>query len=318
VTWSFRPVDAQGGDKRSWVELELDPGQVVTEHAELVNLSAREVTFAIKAADGHFTARGRFDMLAASEESTDAGLWIDVQDSVTVGPGEQAVVPFTVAVPRDATPGDHPAGLAASVSTSDPDGSVAVDSRVGFRVMTRVAGEYRTSVELNVDARRRGSWNPFRAGSVTVDYTVENTGNTRLSVAPTARVAGPFGLLAKQLEAEMPGELAPGESRTGSVTVDGMWPLFRLTATVTVDAEPVVQTGGSPAAAVASDAVAALPWPQLTVLAVAALLVVWRARDQAKRRRDLDRRLEQAVEDGRRLGRDEAAAHPAPATRDEP
>jgi hypothetical protein len=310
VTWSFRPADARGGDKRSWVELELDPGESATEHAEVVNLSQREVTFAITAADGYFTERGRFNMLAAGDESTDAGLWIEVQDSVTVGAGEQAVIPFTVTVPADATPGDHPAGLAASVRQAGDEGGVSVDSRVGFRVMTRVTGEYLSSLDLTVDAGYSTRWNPFQPGSATVEYTVANTGNTRLSAAPVIRVAGPLGLGAKRVEAEFPGELAPGESRAASVAVEGVWPLFWLTAAVDVDAQPVVE-GAPPAAASGKDATAAAPLPQLAVLVAAALLIVWGRRDRARRRRDIDRRINEAVEEGRRLERDEAAAPPA-------
>jgi hypothetical protein len=320
VTWSFRPSDEQGMDKRSWVELTLDPGESAQEYAELRNLSAHEVTFAIKAADGYFTDKGRFNMLPASEESTEAGLWIQVEDSVTLGPDERVVVPFTVTVPSNATPGDHPAGLAATVRSPGADGqggTVAVDSRVGFRVMTRVTGDYVSTLDLTVDADYSERWNPFQPGTVTVNYVFTNTGNTRLAVTPSATVAGPFGLLAKHWEAEAAGELAPGEERAGSFRVQGMWPLGRWVATVEVSGEPVIDTGGPSAAATAQDAVAAVPWPQLIVVVVAVALVIWWRKDRSQRRRALDRRIEDAVERGRRQARDELTVGGNPSEDDE-
>ena len=61
------------------------------------------------------TGKGRFNMLQSDRASVDGGTWIKVQNEVTVGANETKVVPFTITVPRDASPGDHPAGIAARV-----------------------------------------------------------------------------------------------------------------------------------------------------------------------------------------------------------
>ena len=54
-------------------------------------------------------------MLTSDRESTDAGTWIRIQDSIDVASGADVVVPFTITVPDDATPGDHLAGVAAAI-----------------------------------------------------------------------------------------------------------------------------------------------------------------------------------------------------------
>ncbi|MEK8107066.1 hypothetical protein NKG94_21505 [Micromonospora sp. M12] len=69
-----------------------------------------------------------------------------MQERVTVGPNETRVVPFTITVPKGATPGDHPAGIAATVTSTG--GTVSVESRVGFRVMVRVNGSARAALPV--------------------------------------------------------------------------------------------------------------------------------------------------------------------------
>ncbi len=79
--------------------------------------------------------------------------------------------------------------MAASVRSSSPgaDGTrVGVDSRVGFRVSTRVTGDLAPA--LTVDGLRADytpSWSLFAPGTMTYDYTVRNSGNTALALTDT-------------------------------------------------------------------------------------------------------------------------------------
>ena len=87
---------------------------------------------------------------------------------------------------KDATPGDHPAGIAATVTSTG--GTVNVESRVGFRVMLRVNGSARAALAVRgLGATYTPSWDPFAGGTVRVRYTVENDGN--VWVSGTSRVA---------------------------------------------------------------------------------------------------------------------------------
>src|SRR5690349_5861720 len=98
LTWTVQPATAKGPDQRRWINASLDPGQAVTEHLAVRNFSRSAVTFSLKAADGYLTDKGRFNMLSSERPSVDGGTWIDVQEKVTVGPDETAVVPFTITV----------------------------------------------------------------------------------------------------------------------------------------------------------------------------------------------------------------------------
>ncbi|MFD2353852.1 hypothetical protein ACFSTC_38170 [Nonomuraea ferruginea] len=145
----------------------------------VINRSTEPVDFAIDANDGYLTSKGYFDMRPSDAEPTDGGAWITVPERVTIAAGATSVVPVTVSIPRNATPGDHPAGVTASLETVS--GQVRVQNRVGVRLNIRVTGDYVAKVAVTgVRAEYAGSWNPFAAGSVEVTYTVANEGNVRL------------------------------------------------------------------------------------------------------------------------------------------
>lgn len=303
VTWSVRPADESAEDGRSWVEQELDPGETATEHLAIRNLSAQEVTFRVSAADGYFQDNGRFSMLPSGEESVDAGLWIDVQDEVTVGANATVIVPFTTTVPQNATPGDHAAGIAASVlsqQVGEDGATVGVESRVGFRVMTRVTGELSPAASLEAVASSYDmSWNPLAPGEAQLTFDVVNSGNARLLVTGVVTAGGQ--------EVAFPGadeidqELLPGERRSFTVTVEDVWPLVFVPGSLEVTPTVVGEGEGTVVDAVTADAgFWAVPWPQVTVLVALALMVgsgVWGRRRSRVR---LEGMLAKAREEGHR------------------
>jgi hypothetical protein len=283
VTWTVQPATAAGPDGRRWIERTLDPGQRVTEHLAVRNLGDATAVFTLKAADGYLTDKGRFNMLPSDRKSVDGGTWIAVPPTVTVPAGQTAVVPFTIDVPAEVTPGDHTAGIAASIAGAR--GTVQVESRVGFRLLLRASGTLRPELAAgNVRTAYERSWNPLRAGRLRVSYTATNTGNVRVDAR--ARVNGVTTGL---------GELLPGGSRAAETRVDGVWGLGLVRTTV--ELQPTIP-GESTARPSASVTVTGwvVPWPQLlTLVAAVLLLAAWRLR-----RRRLTAMLARAREEGRR------------------
>ncbi|MBD8205842.1 MULTISPECIES: COG1470 family protein [unclassified Microbacterium] len=298
VTWSVEPADADAATGKAWTELTLDAGQSVTEYMLITNRGLSDVTFDLSAADGYFTDTGRFNMLANGEKSMDAGTWIAIPDEVEVGAGQSVIIPFEVSVPANATPGDHPAGVAAGIRTGD--GVVGVESRVGFRVMTRVRGELAPALTVTEQsATYTPSWNPFLPGSLAVTATVVNSGNTRLAAQPTVHASGLLGVLGTHgALAELP-ELAPGESRMITAMLADVWPTF--VTDVRTDVVPRSIDGSGPVATASADTrITTMPFSQLVVglcLVLAATLLLWGRR---RRRRALQRMLDDAREEGRR------------------
>lgn len=307
ISWAVSPATDGAPDKRSWVELDLDPGATADEQAAVRNLSDQTVTFRIDAADGYFTDTGRFNMLPSDQESVDAGTWISAPETVTVEPGGTGIVPFTVTVPENAEPGDHAAGLAASlvsVGTEVGGSSVGVESRIGFRVMTRVTGDVAPAVAVeNLSSDYELSWNPFQPGSLTVDAEIVNTGNVRLVLDGTASAQGASAPLVADDTAQQ--ELLPGDRRAVSVTLDGVWPLFAVGTDVTA-APTVVAPEGFDSVEIApvteSTTAAAVPLPQLLVLLGVALILVALLAGRSRSRRRVAALVQQAKEEGLREG----------------
>lgn len=305
VTWSVSPADASGPSGKSWVELELDPGTTSERHLAVKNLGDREVTFSITAADGYFTDTGRFNMLPSDAKSVDAGTWISVQKQIKVAAGGTAVVPFTVAVPANATPGDHAAGIAASIrSEGAANGAqLNVESRVGFRVMTRVKGVISPKLEVGSQGSYDLSWNPFAPGVATLQVVVENKGNVRLRVGATAENGIQAGPVAENEESPKT-ELLPGEKRTLSIGVPDVWPLGSMSVPVTVSQEVVAINGtlDSLDPVVHNVSLWAMPWPQLIIIFALLLMAFGAFWGQRHRKKQLQLLVEQA----RELGRSEA------------
>lgn len=293
VTWSVSPANADGPDGRSWIELAADPGEIVSENLALRNLGAETATFTVSAADGYFTETGRFNMLQSGETSVDAGTWITVEETVTVAAGATVVVPFTVVVPENATPGDHAAGIAASVTSvgTTTDGTqIGVESRVGFRVITQVAGELAPSLAITeVTADYTPSWSLFSPGEVTVSYVATNEGNTQLT----------FGDDVSGVTTDR-GDLFPGESRSVTVAPSKVWPLGLISVDVVLAASVPTDDGIEVPPTSHTATVWAPPWLHLATLAVLAIIVTAFVAARRRNAASIERRIEEARAEGRR------------------
>ncbi|GGM21381.1 hypothetical protein ACFFX1_00490 [Dactylosporangium sucinum] len=301
VTWSVVPATAAGPDSRRVIDLALAGGAKVTEHVAVTNHSARPVAFTVDANDGYLTAGGLFDMRAADVTPTDGGSWITVPDTVTVAGGATAVIPVVIAVPANATPGDHPAGVTASLDTAA--GQVRVQNRVGVRINLRVTGALDARLTVaDVRATHHRSWNPFAAGALDVRYTVSNPGNVRAAADTRVTTAHLFGRRTwTDPSSARVREVFPGGTREFSTRLTGRWPLGRISTTVTVSASADGATAAAPAEVTVTGW--ALPIPQL-LLVLALVLPALAARTWLRRRRA---RLERLLARARAEGRAEAA-----------
>ncbi|MHA7270303.1 COG1470 family protein [Arthrobacter sp. HLT1-20] len=307
VSWSVRTATAAGPDGRSWVELEADPGAVVHQYLAVQNLGEVDATFRITAKDGYYTSSGRFNMLESAEQNTGAGLWVDVAARVKVAAGQTVVVPYSITVPDNATPGDHAAGLAASVisnGTTEGGDQLHVESRMGFKILLRTTGELAPSAVIeDVAAAYSMSWNPFSPGSMDVQYTVRNSGNTRLQLADAVTAAGAIGSGVPH-SAGM--ELLPGQVHQVNVRLDDVWPVFVAPVAVELDAQVPAAADNPEAVMPAPETlrvdvlVPAIPWAQLLLAAGTLLLAAGRVRGHRKRRAEVARLIADARREGER------------------
>jgi hypothetical protein len=318
VTWSVGPAGVDGPDGRARVELDADPGESIAEHLYVRNLSSIDVVFDLSAQDGYLTAQGRFNMLPSDAESVGSGTWIELPDQVTVTAGSTSVVPYTIGIPANATPGDHIAGIAASVfSRADGSGpGLSVESRVGFRVTTRVSGEIKPRLDVTSTAITYDTaWNPFAPGSIDVEYTAANTGNVRLETTGTVSASGSAGTAPAPSE---PAEIFPGDERTFTARIGQVWPLGF--AIVTIELRPQVSdsaTGAPPADVERSRTevlVWTIPWSQLLLSGAVGLLLFALLLRRRRRRSEVARMLEEARREGARSAVEAARTGPPPAS----
>ena len=301
LTWSVQPSSQKKPDDRSsFTYQDFTPGSTHEDYVAVDNFSTTAQTFSVYASDAFNTAAGGFDLLAAGKQPTDVGAWVHLAaSSVRVPARSSVIVPFTVAVPADATPGFHVGGIVASLSSlgTSADGSqVRVDRRVGARIYLQVTGPLRPALQVeHLQVQYHDSWNPARPGSATVSYTLANTGNVPLAAHQSLHSAGLLGVFGADPKLADAPLLLPGNSIRLTVQLPHAWPGVQLDASLQVAPYTSVITLLQPAASVrASGSAWAVPWVWLAI--VVALVLVWWGRRRLRRRRAARARQQPAAE----------------------
>ncbi|MGW5736768.1 MULTISPECIES: COG1470 family protein [Streptomyces] len=224
--WSVYPADQAGRDgkkaakgtaHRTYFRMKADPGRTVRDKVTVSNLAKEPVTFLLYAADAYNTPRdGGFAVREPTEKQRSVGVWTRLARSeVTVAAGGKATVPFTVAIPRTASPGDHPGAVVAldkRVARAQGTG-VGIRQAVGARLYLQVNGERKPG--LSVRDVRFDYAVPLLPGlgkDATITYTLVNSGNVQLEPRVDLKAKGLFGRTSFDSPgSRLPAELMPGQ-----------------------------------------------------------------------------------------------------------
>ncbi|MEU6427101.1 DUF916 domain-containing protein [Microbispora sp. NPDC046973] len=285
VSWTVATASNDFGSDRRNYAYTLDPGGRLEDGLVIANRGTTPLHLNVYAADAFTTEQGGLDLFGKDAKPAGVGAWVRPdRPDVTVGPGESAEVPFTVALPDDVAPGEYMGG----VVTSPAQPGAADGRRLGIRIRLRVGGALTPSLSVeDLKVRYSGTPNPIGTGEATVTYTIRNNGNSVLAARQAVSLSGPFGHW--DARAEHVGDsprLLPGDTWKVSVPVHGVTPALRLTGTVTL-VPLLTDAAGSvaPLAAVESTTHTwTLPWAPLLVLVVLGGLAVAALTSRRRRR----------------------------------
>jgi hypothetical protein len=246
----------------------------------LWNYSDVQLTFSVYATDAFNNATGEFSLLPKATPPKDVGTWVTLgASSVTAPPHTRVDIPVHVHVPANASPGDHTAGIVASlpttVQTPDSHQTVTVERRTGSRLYVRVNGPvHQALVVENMSSDYKSAINPLD-GTFDVSYTVRNAGNVRLGARQRIEVTDVFGRTLATRDAKELTDLLPGNTAQIHEEFTGIPAALRVGATVRVT--PVEPEGVSTVAPPPSTYTShdwAIPWSVLAALLLA--FVLWR------------------------------------------
>lgn len=289
-SWSITPAGGspdQPGNRPD-LSFTVDPGTTITDTIQVWNYGEDPIELRVYAADALITAEGSYDLDPSYKAPVDVASWTKLSsDKVSLAPNSVTAVTVTIAVPKDALPGDHPGGIVASIATPESNGEgaqVLVEKRVGTRLNVRVTGDIVPSAEIkNVSASYSGSLNPIAPGTVNVKYTLVNTGNTRLGGTVRLELSGIAG--SKSIDMPEVPVTMPGNTLEQIFTVADVWPTGIISAKVifTPKDDPGIPELQSLASASGSGSTIAIPFGQLlSIIVIVGLVVLYRRRRQAK------------------------------------
>lgn len=310
VSFGIAPAGAEHPDDRAFIQVAAAPGSTVYEHVALLNQGSAPVTLRVYGADG-LMADGGGLTVGGADDPVDAGTWIDLGGVTEVEVPAQAaetgfgyvILPIALTVPADAEPGDHVAGLVASLDSPGTAGTdtpaIELQQRVAARVYVQVAGALDPGLAVEgVHATWSGT--ALGTGTAAISYTLRNTGNARVAVDQQVRVAGPFGLGSVETDPPRVDDLLPGGTTDVTVEVDAL-PLVLESVQVTAHARQAA-AGIDPGdlTATGTTRLLAVPWLWvalllLLVVAVVLLLARRRRRRAARRSRTAQREARRAL-----------------------
>lgn len=203
------------------VQLEADPGENVRGVVKIYNEEASDA--ALAASFESFEATGETGQPAfiPPQEKNSFLSWFTIdQDSVVLKPQQAIIVPFTVAVPSNATPGGYYAAIFWQTVNNNggPNSRVGVDSKIGTLVFLTVKGDAKELGMLEDFQVLGGDWQWQQPISFNIRFS--NQGNIHLQPIGNIELAGWFGHKKIAINDEQ-GYVLPGSVRNFELSYGG-------------------------------------------------------------------------------------------------
>lgn len=286
TTVGIRTASQGAPDNRGKYEYEILPKKSKQDAVAVYNYSLKPVTVRLLARDATSTPEGEFTAQPSADAPQDIGAWIALSKTqLKLEPRSMTLVPFQVGVPYNATPGDHVGSILVSLLAKEPrpgSGDVVVEHRVGLRVYLRVPGTLKPQLSIeNLEESYDGRWKSLGFGRATVDYTVHNTGNVRLSATQQVEILRSFGLSSASASPEALKELLPNGTAVVHQEFPSTWAVGKVRAKVTLTPAGLDPSVTAVPHVEKEISVFVFPWLLVLILALIAGLIgggYWRRR----------------------------------------
>lgn len=156
----------------------LNPGNVQEEGVLTVNNSAERKTMLVYGVDSTPSTGGAFACAQFSDAKKDVGAWITVEKSeVTLEPGTNELVPFTISVPQNASVGEHNGCIVMQEKKekAQTGSGASLSFRTGLRVAITIPGKLTRKLELAGFTVTKG-----KDGGFLLHPLVKNIGNVSI------------------------------------------------------------------------------------------------------------------------------------------
>lgn len=121
----------------------IEPGTSVQDAVEVINNADTAKTVQIYAVDSVLSSGGAFACAQAVETPKEAGAWVTFeQQNVTLEAGQKAKVPFKIALPANASPGENNGCIVLQEVKSDEfRGGIGLNFRTAIRLVVMAPGD---------------------------------------------------------------------------------------------------------------------------------------------------------------------------------
>lgn len=223
-------------------EIEVKPGQSVTQEIVVTNRISGERTFKIEVEDISGSTDGSRSVSLSGEERGPYSLKDYVsfpKDTFTLELGERARIPITVTVPLDAEPGGFYGSVLISTdrTAETPEGEFAprqpIIARIGSLFFVTVPGEIEHSGQtLEISTVTDSYW--YEKGPIGFGILYENTGSIHLNPYGEISITNMFGEQVGFVELE-PWFVLPKSLRVRELSWDREFLLGRYTVTAKIN-----------------------------------------------------------------------------------
>lgn len=193
-------------------EIETSAGNTVTGEVILLNEQSEAKTF--YSSFENFEANGDTGTPNFVPGNEGLASWMTTDSSVTLNPGEEKKLTFSISVPSDARPGGYFAALFwGTTPVESSTNNISVGARIGMLVLLRVSGDVEERGGISEIDTESGEV-LFSSLPVAITYLFTNDGDDRLNPTGMVVIRNVFGIKVAELDANpTDGNILPRSSR---------------------------------------------------------------------------------------------------------